>query len=90
MEFNYNKKVINDVLKLAKQKIDECQGLEFTHYKAYNKFISTKKEESLPLYQRYSEKAKGSFTIFTNNEKLANILIKIKEQIQKNGTTAND
>ncbi len=89
MEFNYNKKVINEVLKLAKQNIHECKGLEFTHYKAYNKFIPTKQEEPTPS-QCYCEKAKGNFTIYTTNEALAKIFIKIKEQIQKNGTPAND
>ncbi len=90
MEFNYNKKHINDVLKLAKTEILECKKLEYSQCKSYYKFTTTTKKQHTLSYQRYTEKAKGTFEIFTKNEKLKNIFMKIKKQIQKNGTPAND
>ena len=89
-EFNYNKKHINEILKLAKQKIQECQALTFTQIRAYDKFIPPKVELTPPSSQCYSERAKGDFVIYPKNKELSLLLSKIKEQIQKNGSFAKD
>ncbi len=90
MEFNYNKKPINDILKLAKEKIEECQILTFTHIKGYHKFVAPQEPYSPPPLQQYKEQAQGEFTIYTTDEKLSTLLAHIKDQIKKNASSANN
>ncbi len=84
MEFNYNKKHINEVLKLAKKEYLFCKDLEFTQIKCYAKFQPPMQEQSANSPQRYSERATGVFKVEVENEKLASIFARIKEAIKNN------
>ncbi|SMC10093.1 hypothetical protein [Nitratiruptor tergarcus] len=90
MEFNYNKKHINEVLKLAKKEYIYCQNLEFSQIKCYAKFRPPKQEQSQTSLQKYKERAKGEFAIEVKNEKLAEILLRIKESIKKNAAAQRE
>ncbi len=83
MEFNYNKKHINEVLKLLQSRYPQCQKLKITTIKGYHKFIPQPQEQPSPLL-RYTERALGNFTIATQNEELRALLEKIQEAIKKN------
>ncbi len=82
MEFNYNKKHINDVLNLLRKKSDLCKDLQVSKIKNYYKFVAEPKPPQPKPLQRYKERAKGEFEIQTQNEELRQILEKIRQRIQ--------
>jgi hypothetical protein len=86
IEFNYSKKLINDILKLLKEKEEICQNLIIKQIKSYAKY-STKKELPKKKMFSFKEIAKGRFKIEAKNGEIREIFIKIKEAIKKNGST---
>ncbi len=82
MEFNYNKKHINEVLNLLQKRFDACKDIEISQIKAYHKYTPpTPPPKPKPL-QRYKERAKGEFEICTQNEELRKLLEQIRQRIK--------
>ncbi|WP_281950449.1 hypothetical protein [Nitrosophilus kaiyonis] len=84
MEINYNKKLINELLNIAKKNFSECKELDIREFKVFvsNKIVQNKKETKPILY--YSEKSNGDFIISTNFKELKDIFEKIKSKIKEN------
>jgi uncharacterized protein YchJ len=83
MEFNYNKSLIRELLKIVKTTTPECK--KFTDIKGY---ASTKpytkqqiKEEEI---QSYKERSDGEFLSCFNNKELEKISQEIKNIIKHN------
>lgn len=82
MEFNYNQKVINEILNLAKKKSDECKNIEINSIKAIvsnrqeKKF--EKKEKSL---NKYKEISSGNFKNFAANSEIKDMIEIIRKKI---------
>ncbi len=85
IEFNYSKKLINDILNRLKEIDGRCKALQIDEIKAYAKFIPQTKPKKRGL-QTYKERASGEFEIETKNPDIEEIFQKIKEAIRKNGT----
>jgi len=83
MEFNYNKKLINELLNIAQKNILECNDLKIKDFKS---FISHKKKEliSIKTNSTYYEKAKGDFEIFAKKDEIKSIFEKIQKAIKNN------
>ncbi len=84
MEFNYNKKHINEVLNLLAERFEACKDIEISQIKAYHKYIPpTSPPRPKPL-QRYKERAHGEFEVTTENEELKRLLEQIRQRIKSN------
>ena len=88
MEFNYNQKLINELLNIAKKNVKECKDLDITGYKAFISNKISQKKSPIKKNQTYKEKSKGEFEVLTRNEEIKEILENIKKriiEINKNG-----
>ncbi|NPA04427.1 MAG: hypothetical protein GXO61_06150 [Epsilonproteobacteria bacterium] len=82
MEFNYNKKVINQVLSKLKRGYPFCEDVEVRAIQVYDKFIP-QKDTICDTEKTYTERAKGEFEIKTDDPELKELFIKIKKAIQE-------
>lgn len=82
MEFNYNQKVINEILNIAKLRVDECKNIEINSIKAIvsnrqeKKF--EKKEKSL---NKYKEISSANFKNFAANSEIKDMIEIIRKKI---------
>ncbi len=84
MEFNYNKKHINEVLNLLSKRFKACEDIKISHIKAYHKYIPPPPPKKPKPIQRYKERALGEFEIATKNEELQKIFEQIRQRIRDN------
>ena len=84
MEFNYNKKVINDILKMLQKNYIFCHDITIASIKSYAKFTPPSTLQKSSPMQRYRERAEGKFTIYSSNEEIRKLLLAIQRSIQTN------
>jgi hypothetical protein len=68
LEFNYNQKLINELLNILKKNNSNCKEIEIEQIKAFvtNKILKEPPASSSPLNQ-YKEKATGNFKIYAKS-----------------------
>lgn len=84
MEFNYNKKHINEVLNLLAERFEACSDIKISHIKAYHKYTPPAAPPKPKPLQRYKERARGEFEITTENEEFKKLLERIRQRIKSN------
>ncbi len=86
MEFNYNQKVINDLLNMIAENLRECSFLKGKTFVCFvsNKRSKTPKEEGKSHLKNYKEPATGEFPVYCEDKELQEIFRRIKENIKRN------
>ena len=83
MEFNYNQKLINELLNLAKTKIEECKEIKFNSFKTFISNKTLPKKVETKKIDTYFEKSNGNFSIYSENSEIRSIFEKIRDKIKE-------
>ena len=84
MEFNYNQKVINEILNMAKKMVNECKNVEISNIKAIVSNKNFKKiKNSNSSFNTYKETSLANFKNYAKNSEIKDLIEKIREKIIK-------